>query len=360
MKSSKPSLYLHIGVHRTGTTSIQSYLEASQEQLLEGGVLVPFGQGRPFQHSKGIRTREVSASAVGKEILADLQSRGVEINSVIFSEEDICQTETPALFAGLADHFDVKVVIFLRRQDQWLESWFQQNIKGQWNPDLANISFGDFYQLAAENKFFWIDYHSLAANWAGVFGRENLLLRVMERSRMPNGPVHEFMAAMGCENMYDEKLDVHKNSSFSPRVSELVRNLSLEKYKELKVKRLILKASNRVSRSMADKGVSILSPEQRQEILQWYAQSNQLVAREYFGREQLFDNDISKPFIPWPEIKSSESAALIEEVVEPLILALAKDARNWREKAERRNQRQYSKSFHLKAFFRLLLGKDSY
>ncbi len=364
MESKKPALYLHIGVHRTGTTSIQDYIHRNQQHFLDEGVLVAFGQGRPYRQAWFIRNRLKTSEAMGRDILTQIRNKGGTASKVIFSEEDICQTTEPKLFAGLSSKFDVKVVIFLRRQDQWLESWFQQNIKTQWDPELAHIGFSAFLRFAEENKFHWINYQSLVTNWSKVFGRENILLRVMERSRMPNGPVHEFLNVVGCDNLYSRDLDSHKNSSFSPQVSEFIRLLPLDGLQQKQIKAFILAAGGKISHSMDDRGVSILSPQQRQEIMGRYFEGNQWVAREYFGREGLFDDSLSQPHATWPELTSDESIALVNNVAGPMILQVAKEARKWQKKAKSRGRApvaarpHYSKSYHFKMFFRLLFGQE--
>jgi len=42
--------YLHIGLHKTGTTHIQHLMAANRAPLLEHGVLYPGGSGHPHQH----------------------------------------------------------------------------------------------------------------------------------------------------------------------------------------------------------------------------------------------------------------------------------------------------------------------
>lgn len=364
MDSTKPILYLHIGVHRTGTTSIQAYLHSNQQCFLDEGVLIAFGQGRPFQQAELIRKRSTTSEAVGRKILTQLGHGDSAARKVVFSEEDICQSTDPELFAGLSTHFKVKVVIFLRRQDQWLESWFQQNIKAQWNPELSHISFAEFLRLAQEGRFHWINYQSLATNWSRVFGRENILLRVMERSQMPNGPVHEFLCLIGCEDLYSRKLDSHKNASFSPRVSELLRHLPLHSLKQKQVKSFVLAAGAQVSRGMDDRGMSILSPQQRREILDRYADVNRWVATEYFGRDHLFDDMLSAPHVAWPELTSDESITLLNDVAGPMMLQMARETKKWQKKAKSHRRSlvaagpHFSKSHHLRMFFRLLFGQE--
>jgi len=364
MESKSPVLYLHIGVHRTGTTSIQEYLHRNQQRFLDEGVLIAFGQGRPYRQAELVRNRLTTSEELGRDILTQLRNKNGAANKVIFSEEDICQITEPELFAGLRSQFDVKVVIFLRRQDQWLESWFQQNIKAQWNLELAHIGFAEFLRLAETNKFHWINYQSLVTNWSKVFGSENILLRVMERPQMPHGPVQEFLQLIGCDKLYSPKLDSHKNASFSPQVSEFLRHLPLDGLQKKQVKAFILAAAGAISRGMDDRGVSILSPQQRHEILDRYFDGNQWVARDYFGRERLFDDDLSQPHINWPELASDESIALLNNVAGPMILQVAKEASKWQKKAKSRrrslvaSRSHNSKSYHVKAFFRLLFGQE--
>jgi hypothetical protein len=92
------TLYLHIGTHRTATSSIQAFMLANWEALLSRGVFHPLRIARHFALFNSI----FSGRRTVKEVAADLTLRAskhpVEINAIVLSDEDVCmRTDLSAL-----------------------------------------------------------------------------------------------------------------------------------------------------------------------------------------------------------------------------------------------------------------------
>ena len=49
MAAAEPSVYFHIGLHKTGTTYVQNVLRANRQNLRDQRVLYPGGEGFPVQ-----------------------------------------------------------------------------------------------------------------------------------------------------------------------------------------------------------------------------------------------------------------------------------------------------------------------
>jgi len=92
---------------------------------------------------------------------------------------------------SLREHL-VKVVVYLRRQDQLYSSFYNQDVKGmrQW-PDSA-------YAFYETHQIFEIDYQDMLGMWSGVFGKENIIVRPFEPGQWPGGDiVRDFCTAIG-------------------------------------------------------------------------------------------------------------------------------------------------------------------
>lgn len=124
----KPKLILHIGLHKTGTTHIQSLLQKNETRLLDLGFFLPDRLGRTdggFQRvTKLIRSKGVAA-------FLDHISGDPERVTIVSSESlsAILPGEDPDTARRLRGAFDVQIILFLRRQDYLRESAFAQVVK---------------------------------------------------------------------------------------------------------------------------------------------------------------------------------------------------------------------------------------
>ena len=133
-------LYLHVGVHRTGTTSTQKFFQANFNALLDKGYLYPFGVARHSAAIIRIKHGQLAVDDLAADLVKRMDAKGSHVHSAVLSDEDMSNIKDFSIFAPLARHFDVKVVVSLRRQDLWLESWYLQNLKWQWNPSLSHLA----------------------------------------------------------------------------------------------------------------------------------------------------------------------------------------------------------------------------
>ncbi|MFC2970589.1 hypothetical protein ACFOES_21030, partial [Acidimangrovimonas pyrenivorans] len=155
-------LVLHIGAHRTATTAIQKTLRSNFEVLLRQGVLYPFGVNKHFSLFQRLFAGKLDPVELAADIKRRAENKPAEIHTVILSDEAVCKRPDLSLLAPLREHFDVKVIYALRRQDLWLESWYLQNVKGQWDSDFSHLSFDEFMARWEADVFHWIDYDRYA------------------------------------------------------------------------------------------------------------------------------------------------------------------------------------------------------
>ena len=184
----KRTLYLHVGVHRTATSAIQRFLLKNSANLQERGFFHPYRVPRHFLLMNNIFSKEISVQAAAADIAARADSKKHPVHSITISDEDICMRRDLSPLAEFRAHFDVKVVCFLRRQDLWIESWYQQNVKWQWNKRLAHLTFAEF--LAQRGEFFWINYDERLRHLGAVFGAENVICRAFEKGPDAFWPGH--------------------------------------------------------------------------------------------------------------------------------------------------------------------------
>ncbi|MFM2349835.1 MAG: hypothetical protein RIR04_801 [Pseudomonadota bacterium] len=316
-----PTLYVHAGVHRTATSSIQKFLRDNDKVLLSKGYLYPFAVPRHAAQIKQMVTKKVSAADFAADLLRQIERETVPVHSVVLSDEDISSISNPEIFSGLQEKFDVKVVVSLRRQDLWLESWYLQNIKWQWNPNLAHLPFDDFLQR--REHFFWIDYACHLTKYEKVFGQGSVLAMVFEKTEMPNGPIVALLNQLGITDLVGFGPLLNINSSLSPMMTEFMRHLPLDTINRLE-RAMFEKAFAAVDARIHSNGSKLLlSYDKRLEILADYAQSNRTVATRYFNRDSLFLEPVPYRDAPLADRTLPQSSQdLLAMMVAPMVQQL--------------------------------------
>jgi hypothetical protein len=318
------TLYLHIGAHRTATSSIQKFLHSNFGKIQIEGFFYPFNLRRHFDLINRIFAREVSVADVAADLNRRADGKRYPIHSIVLSDEDICIRKDLGLLAQFRDHFEVKVVFMLRRQDLWIESWYQQNVKWQWNSDHAHLTFEEF--LTRRARFFWIDYDERVRHLEKLFGAENVILRVFEKGQMPEGPVNTFCDAIGLAKRDGLLPPPHVNTSLSPLMSEFMRCLPLDAL-PAKQRREMERACEVMDAEMTAgtrPSALYLDPAARAALMAEYAEGNAALARRRFGRDQLFFDPLPAAEAPLAlRTLPDSSYELMQRLVGPFVATLA-------------------------------------
>ncbi len=323
------TLYLHIGSHRTATTSIQSFLLRNFEALIAQGCLLPFRKPRHFEMINAIFAGERKIDKVAEQLheRADSKAPEAEITRLILSDEDISMRRDISVLGEFRNHFDVKVVYSLRRQDLWLESWYFQNIKWQWNPSLSHCTFQEF--LDRRDEFHWIHYDRYVRHLEEVFGAENIILNVFEKGQMPDGPVAAFCRATGNEALIGATPEPHVNFSMSAAMVEFARHLPMDELAppQRELLRRALEAVDRDILGHAGKQSERLMPlDLRQAILSEYEAGNSALAARHFNRDALFLDPLPEADAPLAQLVIPQNSQdLIAQFVAPLLRQMAAD-----------------------------------
>jgi len=172
-------LVIHIGAKKTGSTTLQFALKSNADVLLSKGVFVSdlcgnredFMASRPYMscHTLSSKTNllqwfEAAENASSKG--ASLFVLTAESFSDMYKNEitDFKQ-DIPAIFD------DVKIVLYVRRQDLAAVSHYSTKLKGgSGSKLLMSEGMGPRGRRA-------FSYGSIALDWACAFGEENLVVR---------------------------------------------------------------------------------------------------------------------------------------------------------------------------------------
>ncbi len=312
----KPRLFFHIGIHRTGTTTLQVFLQANRAQLARQGVRYALASDERVHLAWDLFFGQ-GAEALVQALVDDQIASGC--HRVIVSGEDFSLLGAVEQLAPLRDHFDVRVICYLRRQDRWLESWYNQHVKWPWHPELSRLSPGEFFARRAE--FYWLDYGQTLDRWSTVFGKEHILVRVFEAGQMLAPLQEDFCQICGIDAAQLKCADRIDNASAPASALALLRRLAL-----------LDKDSDRrwvITQTVLDVYAGLVqgapgdafTGEQHCQILAELEASNAKVAREYLGRP---DGVLFRA--PGPERSSSavasdlpELPALCHDILAPVV-----------------------------------------
>src|SRR6056297_3330225 len=127
-------VYLHLGQHKTGTSAIQSWLWQNRAAVCAAGYLLPetgmangahHGFFYAFQGIKNHNRPERHLAALRDEI------RACDADRVIVTSEEFERFTLP-MVAALVQHlaeFDLRPILYIRRQESYLLSDYGQQIK---------------------------------------------------------------------------------------------------------------------------------------------------------------------------------------------------------------------------------------
>jgi len=324
----KQKLIFHIGAHRTATSALQEYLHRNFEPLLEQGYFYPFKVRRHMKQINQLFRGDKTPEEMAQNLIARTNKRSHDIHTIILSDEDACMRRDLSVLAQFREWFDVKVVFTLRRQDSWLESWFFQNIKWQWNAKLSHCTFDEF--MAMRDDFHWIHYDHYVRHLEELFGQDNIILNIHEKGQMQGGPIETFCNSIGLSNRESCSAPAHINQSYSPEMSEFMRCLPLGEA-PVGYRNMLTRACAVIDQKIQGEGAKkqserLMTPDQRATVMAAYEAGNQALAQRYFGRSQLFFDPLPDADAPLAEMAlPQDSYALMRDLVTPLLQSVIED-----------------------------------
>jgi len=294
---------LHIGSGKTGTSSIQRMCTRNRRILADEGVLYPQSPGTPRHVLVGMACRPdegltatVYWRRMGKpepeqlrsRVFAELQAEIVEAGTprLLLSDEGIYSLPEEGIerLSGLLERFasSVRLVVYLRRQDDHLISRYQQSVKVGETRRLA-----DFVELDYARGY---DYYTRLTQFRSVIRPDEFVVRPFDRSRFPDGSVlGDFLAASKLATPLEKfRIPGMRNESLDAERIELMRLVNIAQIELHGApdadNRPIVRALRAASR-----GPVLTLPEPAlDEFMAKWDEPNRAVAREYLGEAELF------------------------------------------------------------------------
>ncbi|MGH9381360.1 MAG: hypothetical protein ACRD2Z_12200 [Thermoanaerobaculia bacterium] len=313
-------LIIHAGIHRTGSTALQYFLANNRSELALQGFAYPFDQPHHQQIAWALHRRRMTGQGLLKRL--EPLSRSTA-HTIVLSGEDFSIHRKLRWLQAVSETYDeVRCVFYLRRQDDWLMSWYNQHIKWPFDKTKSTLSPQEF--LATIDDYYWLDYDSLLERWAQTLGEPAITVAVVEKDQVTDVVGH-FSQAIGIDTSGVTLDNGRRNDSLPVHLLEIARNFALFQLQPRE--RLTLNAALRSAlKDWATDSTTVYSPEERLAVLERFVQSNRAVARRFFGRDDLFLAPPPKHDDPYFTFPATSREELLRDWVAPVIRELVRNA----------------------------------
>jgi hypothetical protein len=302
--------YVHVGPHKTGTTSIQWFLQESRAELLEQGVFVPESDTRHGAHHAVIGKLCGQDLGDQREALAVRAIKAIvetPCEAIIISSEALEGTlrnrDQVAIFFNRIRELNLepKLVLFPRNQSQWINSIYSSAIKTFRRSD----SFQDFAAAAAAAR-----HRSLRfSTWIELADAHHieLIARPFTKQTIARGVVPEFLLAVGISPSRFRDTELRRNEGAGPFTvgvaRDVMRSLGIvdNGLKWLQAMRCKAKLATYLGeKKLADIGYCGLTTAMARRIEEELRSDNDAFAQQVWRRPwaEIFTADIREQFQP--------------------------------------------------------------
>ncbi|GGK58228.1 hypothetical protein [Amphritea balenae] len=337
----KVKVYVHLGMPKTGTSALQSLLYHNRNKLKKCGFYYPdFGQKQHYPFVRALSEEagspsvfpgggdQLSVSGFVKKIKRDIKK--FKIHTVILSSEfffdyagltpdrdDRAIGQALPFFKNVAQiinnnfhDFDVQIVTWLRRQDDWLMSMYNNVVKAH---NFRNTF--DHFERKQVAPF----YGSILSQWGDVFGDDNINVFVYQKGKPEFNVISTFLNFIDgpiVDDLEQPEKNVREGNIGLPRdlmiiKREFNRGLSLPAPKvRAQLEDHFFTLADQPRFKNFDQ--PLLSPQKRLSIIEFFNEENQIVVDRFMkdrsGRD-LFEYS-SEEFNDWKGLNGIDPVAM--------------------------------------------------
>ncbi len=275
-------LYLHIGTGKTGSTSIQKTLKNINSDAFF------------FYYWKDQSNFILNYKTILKNIL------NMDKKIFILSCEWLCTLNDKVLLQELNElskGFDTKIIIYIRRQDEFAVSTYQQMTR-RFNNKRKLYGSGSLPATFRNSEYLQTqcNYFKICNDWGNIFRKEKIIIRVFSKELLSDGDVVKDFARVVGITLSDNDL-IFTNKSIGKIEFKLAHILKKLRVSESLYKDLVFNAP-KSRKVLPDRNTAI-------KFYQKYIESNQNLKNE-FQIESVYDAIFPDNFSKYPSLRTDQ------------------------------------------------------
>lgn len=209
----RPALYLHIGLPQAGARTLQRVFTERRAALREAGVLYaatgsdgnahhpfarlfgfadPLERGAPAARAPAAAT---DAGAMVDALRAEIHAAPGAIG-LLSSELWSHAGQHARLVEALQPHFDLGVIVHLRRHDLWLPLVYDRAVRDTPVPRWGR-TYEAYLKFLQQRPDALPRFRDLVETWARLVGRERVRVRPFEAAQVGPNPAHDLLRTIG-------------------------------------------------------------------------------------------------------------------------------------------------------------------
>jgi len=288
-------LIVHIGAPKCGSSAIQIHLALNEKTLADQGVLVPsvnldiggVVEGHQVWFIEDLKSRTDAVEWLSSRLsglAAHMDANGM--HTAILSAENIIGYPWLAnIFQEASVGFDIQIIIYVRRQDEFIiSSWQQWGLK----------EFGSLREYTRKDNPILEKWGAILAPWELTIGSSRIMLRPFRRDMLVDGDVvTDFFNALDLSQDGMIPVPGPTNPSYDEHLGDLAHRIrdvfaGPHDFRFFQVMESLLG-----EKSFKSRGAShLMSLAERREFLARYDADNNALRDRYlpeFGNRPLFD-----------------------------------------------------------------------
>jgi hypothetical protein len=297
--------YVHVGPHKTGTTSIQWFLQENRTELLKHGYFVPESETKRGAHhalAEGLAGLDVGEHrdplvATSIAAIAETSAQAIIISSEALEGLFRNRQNVEAFFNRIRElSLEPKLILFPRNQPQWINSSYASMVQTFRRSDSFESCALGFAQSPNARFSRWIQL-------AETHGAE-LIAQPFSKETLRRGVIPEFLQSIGISSPQFRDRAVRRNESVGPFTVSVARevlrsigkNMTWLQAKKCKVELArYLRQSN-----CTDSGYCGLSSALARHLEEELRSDNDVFAQQVWGKSwaDVFAADVTEEFTP--------------------------------------------------------------
>lgn len=337
-------IFLHIGTHKTATTTIQKGCCDHRAALLEAGWLYPTtgmyiygqhnvawemcsGHPQPWNHvNYWVRYRPEWG---GMQQLLDEIENSTAPNVIISSEDfDGLQTERIFQLRDRLKDFQVEVIVYLREQASFLQSAWAQFVKSGYIVESFPAFVDRMLASGDEVLRYFGAYDAFLQPWMDAFGADSVHPRQFSRDVFRGHVFHDFLACCGVPNPEGYQIPDNQNISPGYKSLEMIRLMGQD-VESLEKRSVIARYLQHLGQEMKwDHGkLNLIGAQTHDRIQARFSAANRFLQEKFNSGEPFFSglfkesalsqfNIQDMPSEEWEEIARSIATYFVNERLE--------------------------------------------